>query len=82
MPNDEPKTFSVTVDGEPVEIPRKDMTPDTILRQAGLDPAERYLIEIKGSKQFSYKGKGGDPINVHAHQTFITAFIGAVPVSR
>lgn len=75
------KTFNVTVDGEPVEIPRKDVTPRVILKEAKLDPAKRYLIEIKGSKRESYKNQLDEEIKVHEKQKFVTGKLGEVPVS-
>jgi len=81
MPQDEPKTFTVTVDGEPVEIPRKDVTPRDILTAANLDPTERYLIEKHGNQTTSYKDKLDEPIKVHENQTFLTGRLGPVTVS-
>ena len=75
------KTFTVTVDGEEVEIPRKGASPDEILVAAGLDPQKRYLIEKKGNNTVSYKDRGQDDINVHENQVFLTACLGPVPVS-
>lgn len=75
------KTFTVTVDGEPVEIPRKDVTPRVILVAAGLDPSTRYLIEKHGSNTISYKDKPDQELNVHENQTFLTGRCGPVTVS-
>ena len=75
------KTFTVSVDAEPVEIPRKDVTPKMILVAAGLDPDKRYLIEVIGNKNTSYIDLPNDAIKVHANQTFLTACRGPVTVS-
>lgn len=78
---DETKTFDVTVDGETVGIPRKDVTPRDILEAAGLNPDSRYLVEIKGSNRVSYKGETDEEINVHENQKFVSNRLGNVPVS-
>ena len=80
-PNNSEKTFTVSVDGEPVEIPRKDVTPRIILEAAGLDPTTRYLIEKRGHNNVSYKGKTDDDLNVHENQVFLTGRCGPVTVS-
>jgi hypothetical protein len=77
----EPKTFTVNVDGEPVEIPRKGVTPRIILEAADLDPEKRYLIEKHGNQTTSYQGKLDEEIKVHQNQEFLTACLGPVPVS-
>ena len=81
MTNENDKTFTVTVDGEPVEIPRKDVTAGNILEAAGLDPTVRYLIEKKGNKTISYKDRPDTVVNVHANQVFLTGRVGPVPVA-
>jgi hypothetical protein len=75
------KVFEVTVDGEKVEIPRENVTPILILEKAGLDPADRYLIQIIGQKMESYKDDPEQDINVHQNQVFITGKLGAVAVA-
>ena len=77
----EAKTFTVTVDGESVEIPRKDVTPRIILTAASLDPAVRYLIEKHGNQTTSYQNKLDDEITVHQNQVFLTACLGPITVS-
>jgi len=78
---DKNKTFEVTVDCETVVIPRKHVTPSLILNKAGLDPADRYLIQINGQNKVSYKDKADQVINVHENQVFITGKLGAVAVA-
>ena len=75
------KTFTVTVDGEPVEIPRKGVTPRLVLQLAGLDPETRYLIEKRGSQTISYRDNPDAEISVHENQVFLSARFGPVPVS-
>lgn len=75
------KTFQVSVDGEPVVIPRKDVTPAVILSAAGFQPEDRYLIEIEGQKKTSYRDNPNSEIRVHENQLFITARLAAVGVA-
>lgn len=74
-------TFHYTVDDEPQETTSHELAPRQILLNAKLDPAQRYLIEIHGKEQVSYKDKPDSTVHMHEHQKFITAYIGAVPVS-
>lgn len=75
------KTFTVTVDGEPVEVPRKDVTAREILVLAGLNPTERYLIEKHGDNTTSYKDNADGVVKVHENQVFLTGRCGPVTVS-
>ena len=75
------KTITYTVDGDPQTTGEHKLTPRQILINASLDPAERYLIEIKGKHQESYQNRMDAPIPVHDSQKFISAFVGPVPVS-
>lgn len=75
------KTFTVTVDGEPVEIPRKDVTPRIVLVAAELDPALRYLMTTHGNQNISYRDKLDEEIKVHQNQQFTTGLLGPVTVS-
>jgi hypothetical protein len=77
----EDKTFTVTVDGESIEIPRKDVTAREILEIAGLDPTTRYLIEKHGNQTTSYKDTPDAVIKVHQNQVFLTGRLGAVAVA-
>lgn len=81
MSNDSDKTFTVTVDGEPVEVPRKDLTARDILLLAGLNATERYLIEKHGNNTTSYKDNLDGVVKVHESQVFLTGRCGPVPVS-
>ena len=75
------KHFDITVDGEAVEVPRKDVTAKIIIELAGLDPDRRYLIEIIGQNRESYKNKADDPIKTHQNQVFVTGKLGPVQIS-
>jgi len=73
-------TFDYSVDGEAQTTTEHELTAGQILKNAGLDPAQRYLIELVGAEQKKYT----DPntvVHMHEHQKFVSAFIGPVPVS-
>jgi hypothetical protein len=74
-------TFNYTVDGEPQQTHEHELTPDQILRNASLDPATHYLVEIKGSTKESFQGRGSVEIRMHDHLVFISVFTGPTPVS-
>lgn len=74
-------TFTYTVDGDARTTSEHQLTPRQILIEAGLDPSERFLIEVKGKNQESFSDRMDVPIHIHQNQKFITAFIGVVPVS-
>lgn len=76
-----PKTVTVQVDDEDVDLPDRDVTPNEILRAAGLDPATHYLVGGKGRHQTSYKGVGDVPIRVHKGQEFTSVSTGPTPTS-
>jgi len=74
-------TFTYTVDGDSFSTVEHELTPRRIISQAGLDPSERYLIEVRGKTQVSYQNKMDEAIRIHEKIKFITAFVGPVPVS-
>lgn len=73
-------SFDYTVDGEPQTTSAHELTAGQILTNAGLNPAERYLIELRGAEQVPYKNPAVE-VHMHAHAKFVSAFIGPVPVS-
>ena len=76
-----PKKIDYTVDGEPQQTTERTLTPRQIIINAGLDPSERYLVEIQGKQQKSYKDAMDEPIHMHEKQTFVTVFSGPTPVA-
>ncbi len=70
-----------TVDGEVVRTPHRTLTADEILRLAGDDPAQRYLVLVEGRHQTSYKDRGGTEIHLHDDMTFVTVSLGPTPTS-
>ncbi len=72
-----------TVDGEPYETEKQEMTPDEIIREfGGKDPAANYLVQIKGNHKDSYEGKGSEPIKLHNNMKFQIISTGPTPVSE
>lgn len=72
-----------TVDGEPDETKRREMTPDEIISEFGKkDPSTNYLVRIEGGhKEESYQGKGNEPIRLHNGMHFQIISLGPTPVS-
>ena len=75
------KPVEFTVDGERVSTNHEKLTADQILRLAGDDPAQRYLVLVHGREQTSYKDRGGEEIHLHDGMTFVTASLGPTPTS-
>jgi hypothetical protein len=75
------KRIEYTVDNEIQHTAERELKAGKILTKAGLNPKERYLIELKkdgGHEDFK------DPetvVHIHEHEKFVSAFIGPVPVS-
>ncbi|MBQ0975721.1 hypothetical protein ACFU46_17640 [Streptomyces griseoincarnatus] len=74
------KTVTVTVDGEPVEVP-KHTTPNAVLGLAGIDAATHYLVRIAGRQQHSFAGHGEEEITVHERETFVSVSTGPTPTA-
>lgn len=73
--------FDYTVDDEPQQTREHVLTAEQIVRNAGLDPTQRYLIQLRGKEQESFEGRMGTEIHMHEKMKFITAGIGPTPVS-
>lgn len=76
-----PKTITIDLDGEDLELPDRDATPNEILQTAGLDPATHYLVQVHGKQQDSYQGRGEETIKVHNNEKFISLSTGPTPTS-
>ena len=75
------KKVSIFVDDDPVLTP-KDTTPREVLVEAGLDPAQRQLVKVKGKQQTPYPDPDPDvELKVHEGEQFITVSTGGTPVS-
>jgi selenocysteine lyase/cysteine desulfurase len=71
-----------TVDGEPCETRRHELTPNEIIVEYGRQPLEnRYLVQIEGGKSESYQGRGDTPIRMHDGMCFQIFSVGPMPVS-
>src|SRR5262245_56236276 len=71
-----------TVDGEPLETTRRELTPNEIIRQfAQKDPATHYLVQFEGHHRESFQGKGDIPIKMHNGMKFQVISTGPTPVS-
>jgi hypothetical protein len=56
--------FTITVDGELLEIIEHELTPAEIMSRAGIDPATNYLLEIIHEKlQFVSVNTGPKPVS-------------------
>lgn len=73
--------FTYTVDGVDQHTSEHELTPRAILTAAGLDAAQRYLIEVRGKEQFSFKDKMDTPVHINEKATFVTASLGPTGVS-
>jgi len=70
-----------TVNGEPQWTTEKELTPVQIMKDAGIDPDQNYLVEIRHHGQESFKDTPQKPIHMHNGLKFITHFMGPKPVS-
>jgi hypothetical protein len=76
------KVIHYTVDDEPQETHEKVLTAAQIVRNAGLDPEQRYLLELVPSKDpLSFEGKMDSEIKMREGTRFITAGTGPTPQS-
>ena len=70
------------VGDEPQTTTERVLTAREIMVNAGIDPVQNYLVEIRGREpRISYKDKPDEPIHMHERQKFIVVFMGTVPVS-
>lgn len=73
--------IEISVDGRPLTLEDAEATPNEILGLAGLDPTANYLVRVEGRHQFSFEGRGDEPIHVHPGEKFVSVSIGPTPVS-
>ncbi len=73
--------FDYTVDDEDQHTSQHVLTAGQILTNAGIDKAQRYLIQLIGKKQVSYENKNDEEIRMREKMEFITAGLGPTPVS-
>jgi hypothetical protein len=70
---------TVFIDRKRVGSP-KHTTVGVLLHTAGLDPARRELVEVRGRHQTPYPDPGTE-LELHEGEHFITVSIGPTPVS-
>lgn len=76
------RVIHFTVDGEPSETRKHELTPDEIIRVfGGRDPFANYLVQIVAGQKESYQGKGGIPIKMHDGMRFQILSTGPMTVS-
>lgn len=69
-----------TVDGAPQETAEARLTVREILRRAGLDPQNHYLVELRGANQIDHKDLD-EQLHIHEKEQFISVFTGPTPLS-
>jgi hypothetical protein len=82
--NAQSKTHEIEfkVDDETLETTASELTPRQILELADLDPAQHYLVLVKGGKpDTSYETTSDTPIHLHPGIEFASVFTGPTHVS-
>lgn len=79
--NPHPRQVQITLDGDSLVLPSREVSPNQILTIAQLDPTTHYLVLVEGRHQVSYQGKGDDTIQVHNNEAFISLSTGPTPTS-
>lgn len=69
-----------TMDGVAQETTKSKLTVREILVHAGLDPANHYLVELRGSHQIDHKNLD-EELHIHEKEEFISVFTGSTPLS-
>lgn len=80
----DPEVFHYTVDGEKQETEHTELTPNEILKKAGIEPVkDYYLVKVfPDGKRESYKDRMDEPIKmVCPPATYIAIHNGPLPVS-
>ena len=74
--------IEIKVDDETLETDQRELTPHQILELAELDPAQHYLVLVKGGKpDTSYETTPDTPIHLHPGIEFASVFTGPTHVS-
>lgn len=79
-----PEVFHYDLDDEPETTDLKEMTPNQILADGGIDPKTHYLVQINpDGSQTSYKDKGEQAIKMKCPRVkYISVLNGPTPVSN
>jgi selenocysteine lyase/cysteine desulfurase len=76
------RVIKFTVDGEPCETKKHELTADEIIRVfGGRDPSISYLVQIAAGQKESYQGKGSQLIKMHDGMRFQILSVGPMTVS-
>lgn len=75
-----PHVIHYFVDAEEQTTTDPNLTVAQILKNAGLDPATHFLIEIRGQHQVPHQDLN-EVIHIHEKEKFISVFSGPTPVS-
>lgn len=75
------KHIEILLDGDPLLLPDKKISPNEILKIAGLDPTTHYLVRVEKREQISFQGKGDEPIKVHKGDVFVSLSTEPTPTS-
>ena len=73
--------FTISVDGEALDILEHELSPNEIMRRAEIDSDANYLVQIDGQHQRSYQGEGDTPIRIHEKLKLISVYTGPTTVS-
>jgi hypothetical protein len=79
-----PHVIHYSVDDEPQETTKKELTPRQIMEDAKpkrIDPESHYLVLIQGEHRHSYKDHPDEIIHMHEGMCFISVSTGPTPVS-
>lgn len=80
-PAGQQRPVEIVFDDEPLSVPEKGTTPNSLLDLAGLDTSTHYVVELKGRDRESYKDRGEELIKVHKGQRFVSVSTQPTPTS-
>jgi hypothetical protein len=77
------KTFSYSVNDESQSTSEHSLTAETVLRNAGFDPANHYLVLFRGQsdQRESFQDRPTAEIHMHEHMRFLAISTEPTPVS-
>lgn len=75
------RTVHFTVDDETISSRDHELSPEEVMKRAGVNPADHYLVRVTGGQQESFRGKASTPFHVRQNDKFITLWMAPTPVS-